>query len=61
MFMMKNINKLLKNLMEMIEYASLPEFHRFVIPEGCHWNDVRETTTNVGLAIEKAFTRNRTG
>src|SRR5690606_41305792 len=19
------------------EYASLPEFHRFVIPEGCHW------------------------
>ena len=37
------------------EYASLPEFHRFEIPEGCHWNDVRETTTNVGLAIEKAL------
>jgi type I restriction enzyme M protein len=37
------------------EYASLPEFHRFVIPKECHWNDVRETTTNVGLAIEKAF------
>lgn len=38
-----------------IEYASLPEFHRFEIPKGCHWNDVRETTTNVGQAIEKAL------
>ena len=37
------------------EYASLPEFHRFVIPDGCHWNNVRETTSNVGLAIEKAL------
>lgn len=37
------------------EYATLPEFHRFVIPEGCHWLDVRETTGNVGLAIEKAL------
>lgn len=37
------------------EYATLPEFHRFVIPEGCHWSDVREQTTNVGLAIEKAL------
>jgi len=38
-----------------VEYASLPEFHRFEIPEGCHWDDVRSTTTNVGLAIEKAL------
>lgn len=37
------------------EYAALPEFHRFEIPAGCHWNDVRETSTNVGLAIEKAL------
>ena len=37
------------------EYAALPEFHRFEIPKQCHWNDVRETTTNVGQAIEKAF------
>ncbi len=37
------------------EYANLPEFHRFVIPQGCHWSDVREQTTNVGLAIEKAL------
>ena len=38
-----------------VEYAALPEFYRFQIPEGCHWNDVRESTNNVGLAIEKAF------
>ncbi len=37
------------------EYAALPEFHRFEIPKGCHWNDVRETTQNVGLAIENAL------
>lgn len=37
------------------EYAALPENHRFNIPEGCHWNDVRSTTTNVGQALEQAF------
>jgi len=38
-----------------VEYASLPEFHRFVIPENCHWNNVREVTTNVGQALQYAF------
>ncbi len=38
-----------------IEYASLPEFHRFIIPEGCHWNEVREYTVNVGQRIQYAF------
>lgn len=38
-----------------LEYASLPEFHRFILPEGCHWKNVRETTSNVGLAIEQAL------
>lgn len=37
------------------DYAALPEFHRFAIPEGCHWNDVRETTVNVGLTVEKSL------
>lgn len=37
------------------EYASLPEFHRFILPENCHWQNVRETTSNVGLAIEQAL------
>lgn len=34
-----------------VEYAVLPDNHRFVIPDGCHWNDVREKTVNVGSAI----------
>jgi len=38
-----------------IEYACLPEFHRFIIPENCHWNDVREVTTNVGQVLQYAF------
>lgn len=37
------------------EYALLPEFHRFDIPEGCHWNSVREITTNVGQTIENVL------
>ena len=37
------------------DYALLPEFHRFTIPLGCHWTDIRETTVNVGLALEQAF------
>jgi len=37
------------------EYALLPELHRFIIPEGCHWDDVREITSNIGVAIESAL------
>ncbi|MCT4298222.1 SAM-dependent DNA methyltransferase [Elizabethkingia anophelis] len=37
------------------DYALLPEFHRFVVPSGCHWKEVRTTTSNVGLAIENAL------
>ena len=33
------------------EFAALPEQHRFVIPEGCHWDDVRQRTTDIGSAI----------
>ena len=29
------------------EFAALPEQHRFVIPEGCHWDDVRQRTTDM--------------
>ncbi|MDM1362501.1 type I restriction-modification system subunit M [Myroides marinus] len=38
-----------------LEYAAFAENHRFVIPIGAHWNDVRETTTNVGVAIQHAM------
>ena len=37
------------------DYALLPEMHRFEIPKGCHWSDVRAKTTNVGQAIEQAL------
>jgi type I restriction system adenine methylase HsdM len=33
------------------DLADLPENHRFAIPEGSHWNDIRKTTTNVGAKI----------
>lgn len=32
-----------------------PEVHRFVLPEGCHWNDIREVPANVGTALQKAM------
>ena len=39
------------------DYASATEMHRFIIPKGCHWNDVRMATTNVGSAIKGAFSQ----
>jgi type I restriction enzyme M protein len=36
-------------------YAALPEQHRFQIPDGAHWADVRSKTTSVGAAIAKAM------
>lgn len=38
-----------------IEFAEFPENHRFIIPKGCHWKDVRETSENIGLAIVNAM------
>lgn len=32
-----------------------PEVHRFVLTEGCHWNDIREVPANVGAALQKAM------
>lgn len=37
------------------EYASLPEMHRFEIPEGCHWNDIRRRSENLGAALVGAM------
>ena len=36
-------------------YASLPEQHRFQIPGGSHWADLRQVSTSVGTAITKAM------
>jgi type I restriction enzyme M protein len=38
-----------------IEYAAFAENHHFQIPAGAHWRDVRETTTNIGLALQNAM------
>lgn len=38
-----------------LEFAAFAENHRFEIPKGTHWNDVRETATNVGMAIQQAM------
>lgn len=37
------------------EGATYPETHRFVIPRGGHWNDVRKVPTDVGLTIQRAM------
>lgn len=37
------------------EYAAFAENHRFQIPAGCLWEDVRKRTRNVGQALVHAF------
>jgi type I restriction enzyme M protein len=38
-----------------VDYAAFTENHRFQIPAGAHWNDVREKPENVGLALQNAM------
>src|SRR6187401_2761999 len=38
-----------------VDYAAFAENHRFQVPDGRHWNDVRERTENVGQAIQTAM------
>lgn len=38
-----------------VDPAAFPEVHRFSVPEGCHWRDVRETPANVGAALLHAM------
>jgi len=38
-----------------VEFALFPENHRFQIPEGCHWKEVRAKSTNIGHALQKAM------
>jgi type I restriction system adenine methylase HsdM len=37
------------------DLADLPENHRFAIPKGCHWDDIRNVTQNIGATILKAM------
>jgi len=38
-----------------VDYAHFRENHRFQIPEGCHWSDVRATSTDVGKKLQNAL------
>lgn len=38
-----------------IAYAEFAENHHFQVPAGAHWNDVRNVTVNVGVAIQDAM------
>ena len=38
-----------------IDPADFPELHRFRLPEGRHWRDVRQVPTDVGAALTKAL------
>jgi type I restriction enzyme M protein len=38
-----------------LEYAAFAENHHFIVPENAHWKTVRETTTNMGIAIQDAM------
>jgi type I restriction enzyme M protein len=37
------------------ELANLPENHRFAIPAGCHWDDIRAVTRDIGATVLKAM------
>src|SRR5438874_7606325 len=38
-----------------VDYAAFAENHRFQIPGGVHWKDVREKPENVALALENTM------
>lgn len=38
-----------------LDYAMFRENHRFQIPDGCHWDDVRKVTVDVGKKLQKAL------
>lgn len=37
------------------EFAAFDENHSFVIPDGCHWIDIRNASQDVGLSIVKSM------
>ena len=38
-----------------VEYAAFAENHRFQIPEGCHWENIRSKAANIGTALQRAM------
>lgn len=51
----EEFEKALKESDDDIEYAAFAEHHHFIVPQNAHWNTARETTTNVGMAIQNAM------
>jgi len=37
--------------------ARLPENHRFQVPDGCHWSDLRKASENVGVKLQLILDR----
>lgn len=37
------------------DYAKIADNHRLQVPEGVHWREIREKTTDVGKALQGAF------
>jgi type I restriction enzyme M protein len=33
------------------------DYHRFVVPEGCHWTDLRRLTENIGVGLQRMLQR----
>jgi type I restriction enzyme M protein len=33
------------------------DYHRFAVPEGCHWSDLQKVTSNVGVALQRILQR----
>jgi type I restriction enzyme M protein len=38
-----------------LEYAEFAENHRFQLPDGAHWKDMRQVASNVGQALQSAM------
>ena len=38
-----------------IDYAKFRENHRFQIPDGCHWKDVRATSIDIGKKLQTSL------
>lgn len=38
-----------------IDYAGFRENHRFQIPDGCHWSDLRKTTVDIGKKLQNSL------
>lgn len=47
--------KALKDSGHDLAFAEFAENHRFLIPKGAHWKDVRQVTTSVGMTVQKSM------